>query len=697
MVSLASQGAMGGRGRVGRTCAAVVLVVHLLNQCGSSRESHLQAFTSMLRRQLGGLHRDPRCSARHYTATVPAVPAIEVDEGVNVWSNRPLGDTREEVWHYASDAALESFRKGANVSTIVLPSGAGDIVVGLKIVAGLLQDGKLKRALVVAPPALLAEALEVYTHEDWQARGLDVRVAGLNHTVTGVRQLAATLKEDSKATIVVIEYADMQRVVLAQQQSKVPAFDLIVFESAHIVRAGGYREAGLNDFVQTKRRVFISARRLAGRAPGALLAPGQEAEAPAPTIEPKTKFGDEVYRLPHEDAVQKGLTVPIRLVFLKAVDVSAVAQQLAELHKETGVVNFQVVPDRGRFVQVLDKLLGNLTNGACSVGRSGGRVDVIIAAGMTPNFVQLAELFPLLARPAPGKSGGFLVVAGDTKSHLAAAWRALAIEDQDAEEAIQSAAVEVGRRDKRLAWEEVPRILQKFVHESRDMDMAEVHIARVVQILGHPWDTWFGRLTAYKEQHGNVKVSFMKMIFGYQLGIWVTEQRERWEKGLLDQWQVARLKGLGFLFDIDGDMFAQGLVELRKYVTTRQSRVVPLSYVTDSGFRLGEWVVEQRTLQRRGRLPERRKQLLQEAFFMWQPSEELPSSIFNHPLDPEYAEVTRKIEAELRAVRWKTIQERRRALRTLVLTYHPDLWEDKRAGAAIQFLSDVKEWFLAGS
>jgi len=109
----------------------------------------------------------------------------------------------------------------------------------------------------------------------------------------------------------------------------------------------------------------------------------------------------------------------------------------------------------------------------------------------------------------------------------------------------------------------------------------------------------------------------------------------------------------------------------------------------------GEWVVEQRTLQRRGKLSLQRQQLLREAFFLWQPAE-APSSMFEHPEDPEAADVTHAIEDELRSLRWQTITQRRAIFRAMVLRHHPDISESKYANDAIRFLSDVKDWFLAG-
>merc|ERR1712217_136800 len=106
--------------------------------------------------------------------------------------------------------------------------------------------------------------------------------------------------------------------------------------------------------------------------------------------------------------------------------------------------------------------------------------------------------------------------------------------------------------------------------------------------------------------------------------------------------------------------------------------------------------VQQRTKQRRGKLSPYRQKMLRDAFFLWQPSE-APSFLFDHPSDPEAAEVTKRIEAELKSSRWQPIGERRRQFRKLVLHWHPDVSESEYAGDAIAFLAEVRDWFLAGN
>lgn len=632
--------------------------------------------------------------------TVVVEPATDGAAKLNI--PRSLGDTPEEVWENAADAAVHALADGGvNASTVLLPSGAGEVEVGLRTVLKYLRRGGLPfRALVVVPQPMYSYAEEIYR----ERVGDEAEVIGVEKGADAVKRLALALGKKDRPLVILSNYEELQRVIMAQAQllhprSRRPLLELLVLEAAHLMRAGGYREAGSDSsVVKARKRLFISARRLAGLPPGALLAPGQEPSYPKEA--PASRFGPEVYRLTHEDTDQRNMTVPVRLAFLESVNASDVANELVGLHERLGIRTFQIVPPQRRLTATLNEMLGNLTAGACGISTGAdaghGHVDALIMAGSNPEYVVVAQEFCRLARWAPGKRYGYVFLATAAKHHAVKAWQALAIEDEAAEEAIQRATVEAGHTDRRLRWPEVPRELADLIAEGSPRKEAEIAVARGVEGLGDPWDAWLGRLAAFRDRWGHVKVSWMSGIFGHRLGHWVFEQRDAWKRGMLHSRKVARLKGMGFMLDLESEVFAQGLSELRKYVMFKRRRIVPLSYTTESKFPLGQWVVEQRTKQRRGKLTLRQIELLREAFFLWQPAE-MPSLFFSHPEDPEAAAITRALEEEMRRLRLQPMGERRRHFRSLVLKHHPDISESEHAGSTITFLAEVKDWFLAGN
>ena len=665
-----------------RSCKAIalVLLLHSASWCPSFVFSKLSTLKTLKSRS--------QPLVRQVLSSQTVEPPVEDQQGFKA------------LWSSAAASAVGDLRAGANATTLLMPSGAGDVEVGLEVVRGFLRTAEAAEAealkLVVALPGSLALfAEEVYTES---FRDEPVTVMSLARTSVSKYQIASTLRQNS-TMILLCPYSMMLKFGLGFIESRIRRpLDLMVFATAHIVRAGGYHGLGAkDDVIPAKKRAFISARHLVGMAPGALLAPGQEPGFP--TEAPRSKFGQEVFRLTHEDAEQRQLTVPIRLQIIDSSTAAEVAEELAQLHSKLGIRSIHVAPLQAKLANALNSSLWELTGGSCQIttgsSNSASSIDALLVAGTQPNYAYLAEEFPRLAKWQPDKRAGFIIVTGAAKHHASAAWMAFAIEDARAEEAIQRTSVEFGRINRRLKWNELPRELCSLVNRGNARKDAEMAIARGVEALGDPWDVWLGRLLAHKEWHKHANPRFLATQFGHDLGTWLKRQREDWEHGVLTERKVARLKGLGVMLNKEAEVFANGLSELRIYVSQQRTRTVPWGWQTDSGFRLGEWVVEQRTTQRRGKLSLQKQLLLKEAFFLWQPSQ-APSFMFKHPEDPEAAEVTQGIEDELRSVRWQTIVERRGFFRAMVLKHHPDVSGSKYANDAIRFLAEAKEWFLAG-
>ena len=447
------------------------------------------------------------------------------------------------VWKDAALAAVSGL-SGANATTVLMPSGAGDVHLTAEIVRRFMDgatDLPFVRVVVTVPGSLATAARQLYaeTFEDLTVMTVDTSVSK--------GQLASALKQNS-SMILLCPYSMMLKFGLAflESQIKTP-FDLVIFATAHILRAGGFHSFGAReDILPAKRRVFISARHMFGIAPGALLAPGQEPGFPDEA--PQSKFGPEVYRLTHEDAERHEMTVPIRLQIIESTKVSDVAKELVDLHLNLGINSIYVAPEQPRLTSALSQLVSDLTDGRCRVttgaNNSEASIDALLVSGSQPGYVALAQEFPRLAKWQPGKSKGFIIAAGAAKNHAAAAWMAFAIEDSRAEEALQRTSVEFGRVDRRLKWNELPYELRSLVNRGNARKQAEIAIARGVEALGDPWDIWLGRLLAYQERHKHANARFLATQFGHELGAWLQSQRQQWERGTLKERKVARLKGL---------------------------------------------------------------------------------------------------------------------------------------------------------
>jgi hypothetical protein len=127
--------------------------------------------------------------------------------------------------------------------------------------------------------------------------------------------------------------------------------------------------------------------------------------------------------------------------------------------------------------------------------------------------------------------------------------------------------------------------------------------------LSAEWENGFSHLKEYVDEMGDAVVSQSFVAKnGFQLGQWVTTQRRTRES--LESDRKTRLEALkGWSWDRATEKWEKGFAHLKAYAFLKGDSLVPQSYVTDCGYRLGQWVGEQRT--NRERLPFERKQRLE--------------------------------------------------------------------------------------
>ena len=126
------------------------------------------------------------------------------------------------------------------------------------------------------------------------------------------------------------------------------------------------------------------------------------------------------------------------------------------------------------------------------------------------------------------------------------------------------------------------------------------------------WEEGFRRLLDYVERNGDARVPTSYTVDGYQLGMWVSNQRSFYRRGTLDADRQRRLQDLpGWTWDARADMWEEGFRRLLDYVERNGDARVPQSYTVD-GYQLGAWVTTQRQRQNKGTLDADRERRLEE-------------------------------------------------------------------------------------
>lgn len=117
-------------------------------------------------------------------------------------------------------------------------------------------------------------------------------------------------------------------------------------------------------------------------------------------------------------------------------------------------------------------------------------------------------------------------------------------------------------------------------------------------VLTGTWEQYFQAASAYYAAHGNLNVPKRHVENGLSLGSWITTQRmvrSGRQAGRLTDEQIARLDSIGMIWANRLETaWEKGFSYAEAYFREYGDLLVPARYVTDDGFRLGSWIVNQR-------------------------------------------------------------------------------------------------------
>jgi Helicase associated domain len=113
-------------------------------------------------------------------------------------------------------------------------------------------------------------------------------------------------------------------------------------------------------------------------------------------------------------------------------------------------------------------------------------------------------------------------------------------------------------------------------------------------VLSDQWEERFSHLKKFSEREGHCRVpARFKTDDDYPLGRWVDVQRRA--KDTMESDRQQRLEGLpGWSWDVHSDAWEEGFSHLKQFSDREGHCRVPDSYKTNDGYRLGQWVANQR-------------------------------------------------------------------------------------------------------
>ena len=155
-----------------------------------------------------------------------------------------------------------------------------------------------------------------------------------------------------------------------------------------------------------------------------------------------------------------------------------------------------------------------------------------------------------------------------------------------------------------------------------------------VEYIDTNWEVMFARLQLFHDEHGHCLVSikekckpkkYLPILHSrpfkayyeqkLSLGVWVSQQRGRYQRQNMSEEQRLSLENIGFIWNVSEHVWFTMWKRLVAYGVQHHDCNVPIGYELD--LKLGGWVNTQRSLKTRGKLDLDREQMLTDVDFVW--------------------------------------------------------------------------------
>lgn len=137
------------------------------------------------------------------------------------------------------------------------------------------------------------------------------------------------------------------------------------------------------------------------------------------------------------------------------------------------------------------------------------------------------------------------------------------------------------------------------------------------------WDKMYTKASRYSSEHGDLNIlrSYVTED-NFPLGKWIAYNRYLYTNGKLPQEKISRLEAIGMVWRKAYHNKWDKLYEVAKsYYDKYHNLLVPVSYITSTHERLGEWIIRQRKIYAEGRMSKEKIELLEAIGMVWDTKE----------------------------------------------------------------------------
>lgn len=251
-----------------------------------------------------------------------------------------------------------------------------------------------------------------------------------------------------------------------------------------------------------------------------------------------------------------------------------------------------------------------LANARClSEGVDVPSIDGVAFIDPRRSQIDIVQAVGRAIRLSPDKQVGTIVVpvlvpegedsedalAGSVFEPVWAVVRALRDHDEELAEQLDAARRKKGREGRLTAADLPPKVILDVPQRAVGTAFTDAFVTRVVEKASSSWEEGFAALFEYIESHGTSRVPMSYVTNrNYPLGRWVVKQRTL--RHQLVRPRIERLEALPqWTWNSLEARWDEAFGILGEYAKRHGSAVVPGGYKTPEGFRLGQWVVVQRS------------------------------------------------------------------------------------------------------
>ncbi len=164
---------------------------------------------------------------------------------------------------------------------------------------------------------------------------------------------------------------------------------------------------------------------------------------------------------------------------------------------------------------------------------------------------------------------------------------------------------------------------QKEYYRKGKLSKQQIELLSKIGIIwcrDDPWEVGFDHAKSYQENHGDLLVPHMYICEdNYRLGNWISNQRNQYNnlksKGSLSDERKKRLDDIGMVWNLNEYAWKEGYEHAKSYSMILNGKKWSQSYVSQDGFKTGQWLRTQERMVKKGELNVERKTMLSKIGF----------------------------------------------------------------------------------